>query len=131
MSKSSVCFCHLESMELFEKLAQKRKERKISFEELSERTGVSISTLKKVLTGVTSDPAFTLIDKIAFALGVKLDELSMLEQNPFTPEALEIARKYDDISDEHSRSLIKNLVDFEYNHFSSRPEELTDRTHTG
>lgn len=65
-------------MEMYEVLASVRKEKKMSFEELSQQTGLSMSTLKKILTGVTKAPLFENVRSIAYALGLSLNDLDQM-----------------------------------------------------
>lgn len=61
--------------ELVERINQLKKEKKITIEELSIKTGVSLSTLAKNLGKQTSDIKLTLVSKIAVALDTTIDFL--------------------------------------------------------
>lgn len=86
-------------MELYEALTLRRKAIKMSFEELCNRSGISISTLKKIFTGVTTNPAYETVRIIANAMGITTDDLTdMMDGKPanrLSSEALELARRYD------------------------------------
>lgn len=101
-------------MKLYEALTYYRKQNKITFDELVLRTGIPKSTLQKVFTGVTVDPGFELVRKIASGLGVTVDDISAVEQERelLSPAALAIARKYDAL-DEHSKKVVEAVVDLE------------------
>lgn len=62
-------------MAFYEILSQRRKEKGISFEELSELSSVPTSTLKKILTGVTKAPGIETLKAITYALGLTLEDL--------------------------------------------------------
>lgn len=57
------------------------KEKDISYRELSGMTGISLSTLSKIMAGITKDPTIMSISKIAQALDVTLDYLIYGEKN--------------------------------------------------
>lgn len=113
-------------MEMYEKLAAKRRDLKISYDDLSLKTKISVRNLKRILAGETNDPGFETVRSIAYALGMKLDDLldenagSVEERCDLSPEALDIARKYDAISDDHARGMIRSHVDAEYEYHSTR-----------
>lgn len=58
-----------------EKINETKKELGLTTEELSNRSGVSLGTLNKILSGVTKDPKLETIRSIAYALGLTLDDL--------------------------------------------------------
>lgn len=101
-------------MKLNEILTFYRKENKISFDILAERTGIPKSTLQKVFTGVTVDPGFELVRRIAHGLGITVDTInSAIQSAPtFSPEALDLARKYDQL-DTHGKLMVNLVVDEE------------------
>lgn len=56
-----------------------KKEMKITTEELSEKSGVPIGTLNKILSGQTSDPKFETLKAICAALNISLADLDEYE----------------------------------------------------
>lgn len=62
-------------MEFYEILSIRRKDVGMSYDDLSTRSSVPISTLKKILTGVTKDPQFETVRAISYALGLTLNDL--------------------------------------------------------
>ena len=103
-------------MELFEALSNRRKKIRMSFEELSSISGVPVSTLKKIFTGVTANPPFETVRSIAHAMGLTTDDLaSSIDGHSTTelsPAAMELARSYDRLS-ESAQKLITAVVLFE------------------
>lgn len=103
-------------MELFEALANRRRQIKMSFEELSTASKIPVSTLKKIFTGVTANPPFETVRCITHAMHITTDDLlaSMNQSVDYglSPEALEIARKFDSL-DAHSRKVVEAVVDLE------------------
>ena len=77
-------------MEMYEVLASIRKEKRVSFDELSQKTGLSVSTLKKILTGVTKAPLFENVRSIAYALGLSLDDLDRMIADSNKPSQVDI-----------------------------------------
>lgn len=60
---------------MWEALAARRKELGMKFDTLSKLSGVPETTLKKVLTGVTTNPKMTTVKAIAGALEMTISEL--------------------------------------------------------
>ena len=54
-------------MSIGTKISEIRKSKKMKIETLSQKSGVPISTLKKILSGVTKDPQIDTIKAIARA----------------------------------------------------------------
>lgn len=52
-----------------------RREKGITLEDLSQRSGVPLSTLKKISAGITTNPNLETVKAIAGALGCSLDDL--------------------------------------------------------
>lgn len=104
-------------MKLFEVLTHYRKLKKITFDELVVRTGISKSTLQKVFTGVTANPAFELVQTIADALDISVNDIAAATRDSYTepvisPAALDVARRYDTLP-EQAQKLISAIVLFE------------------
>lgn len=103
-------------MELYEVLSQRRKSIKMSFDDLSAASKIPVSTLKKILTGVTANPPFETVRAIAHAMGITTDDVSnatIKKTDPeFSPAAMDLARRYDSLS-EPTQKLITMITLFE------------------
>ena len=104
-------------MKLHEVLTHYRKLNRITFDELVVKTGISKSTLQKVFTGVTANPAFEMVRTIAESMGVSVDTIAAAQKESsldsiISPAAMELARSYDRLS-EASQKLISAIVLFE------------------
>lgn len=104
-------------MKLFEALTHYRKLKKITFDELVIKTKIPKSTLQKVFTGVTANPAFEMVRTIAEALDVSINDLMAATaatrvEAPPSPAALDVARRYDTLP-ESAQKLISAVVLFE------------------
>lgn len=75
-----------------EKINAIRKEKGITIEDLSERSGVPLSTLKKICAGITTNPNIETVKAIVRALGCRLDDLD---------EPIEKAPAMQELSKEH------------------------------
>lgn len=62
-------------MALGDRINEIRKEKKISIDELCERSGVPKGTLSKITAGITANPTLDTVRVIAQALGCTLDDL--------------------------------------------------------
>ena len=61
-------------MELKEQIALYRRQAGLSIEELARRSGVPLSTVKKISAGITKDPQVETLRAIAYAMGKTLDD---------------------------------------------------------
>ena len=64
-----------------EYIKEKKKELNITTEELSEKSGVPVGTLNKILAGQTTDPKFETVKAICKALDIRLASLDDYENN--------------------------------------------------
>lgn len=79
-----------------EYLKARKNELNMTTEELSEKSGVPLGTLNKILAGQTMDPKFETLKAICKALEIRLSDLDEYEsQNGYylDPEAAEIAQE--------------------------------------
>ena len=79
-----------------EYLKARKNELNMTTEELSEKSGVPLGTLNKILAGQTLDPKFETLKAICKALEIRLSDLDEYEsQNGYylDPEAAEIAQE--------------------------------------
>lgn len=117
-------------MELYEALSARRKLIKISFDELSARTAIPVSTLKKVFTGVTANPPFETVRSIAYAMGITTDDLSnTMRYSPthqLSPAALSIAQKYDQL-DSHGQEIVSAVTELEVRRCARSLDDLSAR----
>lgn len=82
-------------MELFEALSFIRKEKNMKINELSEKSGVPINTLKKILSGISNNPQLDTIKSIAKALDCTLDDIVYYDSKPhYTLEEQLYIKKY-------------------------------------
>ena len=75
-----------------EKINAIRKEKGITIEDLSERSGVPLSTLKKICAGITTNPNIETVKAIVRALGCRLDDLD--EPIEKAPAMLELSKEH-------------------------------------
>lgn len=97
-----------------EKIAELKKEKGLTNEELSKLSGIPKGTIDKILSGVTKDPKLETLKAIARVLGCTLDDFddtSNAEKKEPTYEDLQylIARNGKSLSTEEKMKLIKML----------------------
>lgn len=111
-------------MTLCEVLTYYRKSNKVSFDTLVERTGIPKSTLQKIFTGVTVDPGFEVVRRIAIGLGVTVDMISAAthEAPALSPIALDVARRYDNL-DAHGQHVVNVVLDAESERMSGQAND--------
>ncbi|KLU71565.1 MAG: hypothetical protein RHS_2637 [Robinsoniella sp. RHS] len=64
-----------------EKIAEYKKQMGITTAELSEKSGVPLGTLNKILSGATKDPKLETLKAVSRVLGLTLDDFDDLEDN--------------------------------------------------
>lgn len=98
-------------MELWKALAARRKELGMKFDTLSKLSGVPETTLKKVLTGVTTNPKMTTVKAIAGALEMTLSELDdrMQEDKGLSFEEMQLVERYRTL-DDAGKSLVEHVL---------------------
>ena len=97
-------------------LTNRRAELKLSMDELSAKSGVSKSTLSKIMCGITANPQFETLKAIVYALEMTLSEVGLKEsvnESPLSEEAIRIARIFDNASESGKAALraIANLIE--------------------
>ena len=66
-------------MELKEQMALYRRQAGLSIEELAKRSGVPLSTVKKISAGITKDPQVETLRAIAYAMGKTLNDFREID----------------------------------------------------
>lgn len=88
-------------MELWEALAKRRKEIGMQYSELEQLSGLSISTIKKILGGHIAAPSYESVQAIAYAMKLSMAELDgmiselAVTKEAFSDSAMRIASLYD------------------------------------
>lgn len=86
-----------------EKISEYKKKLGMTTEELSEKSGVPVGTLNKILSGATKDPKLETLKSIAKVLGLSLNDFddntpntlaAHLENGEYTAEELEEIRQF-------------------------------------
>ncbi len=85
-----------------EKIAIYKKKMGMTTEELSEKSGVPVGTLNKILSGATKDPKLETLKSVARVLGLSLNDFddeetaiaAHKEGENFTPEELQKIEEY-------------------------------------
>ena len=105
-------------MEWLENIKKLKKEKGLTNESLSEKSGISVGTLNKLLSGATTDPKLSTLRPLADALEVSLDELLAIrkEDAPGLPAAL--AAKYGEL-DDSGRETVEYIIHKERQHVAA------------
>ena len=70
------------------------KERKITYDELSKLSGISIYTIKSIFCGRSKNPTIDTVNAIKKALGIDTDDTGGIAQNYITQDEEKILRIY-------------------------------------
>lgn len=97
-----------------EKIAEYKKKLGLTTEELSEKSGVPLGTLNKILSGATKDPKLETLKSIAHVLGLSLDdfddrEKKVVPETTYADVERLVARNGKQMSVEQKMRLIKLL----------------------
>ena len=100
------------------KIAEMRKTRGWTIDELSDRSGVPVSTIKKISAGITKRPNIETVKAIVHAMGFTLDDLddgSVLEEKMSPSDATvpeeDIIKDAADIYEAVEKFATKNNID--------------------
>ena len=98
-----------------EKINECKKKLGMTTEELSEKSGVPIATLNKILSGVTRDPKLETLKAIARVLGLSLDDFDdSSRKSTYEPTYDDIrslmARNGKKLTLEQKQDIIKTLL---------------------
>ena len=101
-----------------------RKEKGMSIEELSEKSGVPLGTLSKISAGITKDPKLETVKAIARALQCTLSDLDdddLANRDNASLEEMKLIKKYRLLND-YSQETISYLLDREVKKSENSPE---------
>ncbi|MEA5056080.1 MAG: helix-turn-helix domain-containing protein [Anaerotignum propionicum] len=118
-------------MSLDKKLNELRKAKKMTLDELSEKSGVPASTLKKISAGITTNPNLDTVQAIAKALDCSLDDFDDSPKNEYNAflfkEEKALIQKYRTL-DDYGKSTIDLMLNREYerSNASNRKEEIAE-----
>jgi repressor LexA len=117
-------------MSLGSRINEIRREKKISIDDLSEKSGVPKGTLSKITAGITTSPTLDTVKAIARALGCRLDDLDDETITKNTPsdiseEARKIARSYDKMPP-HGKGAVRAILNYEEKELSRYTQQKDD-----
>lgn len=99
-----------------------RKQKGMSLDELSEKSGIPIGTLSKISAGITKDPKLETVKSIARALNCSLEEFDDYHSDSLlTNKEKELLSKYR-VLDDNRKLAVLNCLDFEYEQSSKTKE---------
>lgn len=83
-------------MNIAERLQKLKAASGLTIKEISEKSGIPMPTVEKVLGGQTKNPSLNSVQQILYAMGYTLDDLSENKRaSTISAEALKIAQKYE------------------------------------
>lgn len=102
-------------MDIGEKISLYRKEKKITLDELAEKSGVPKSTINKIIAGISKSPSLENVRAIAAVLGKTLDDFC--DTPPVrvgvTNDEMEIVKKFRTL-DAYGKETVSIILDREY-----------------
>ena len=102
-----------------------RKEKGMTLDELSEKSGIPVSTIKKISAGITTDPNLSTVQAIASALGCTVDDLSNTSKFAETFSVLEkkIVKKYRAL-DTYGQDVVELVLEHEHRRCAEQAQEI-------
>lgn len=97
----------------YEFLNRRKRELGLTNAQLADMTGVTLSTLDKITSGVNQNPKLGTMQAIARAIGCTLDDFDDIPSEPaYSQEALALAIAYDTL-DAHGQRVLRLIADAE------------------
>ena len=100
----------------FEIINKLKKEKGLTNAQIAKLSGVTLSTLDKITSGINTNPKLDTLQAICRALGCRLDDFDDMPKKSapsYSAEALRIAKRFDEL-DEYGQSAVRGLVNVEY-----------------
>lgn len=114
--------------EIMKKLDETRKIKGISVQEISDASGISVSTISRMLAGRTGEPSLYKVAAICEALGVSLDEYLGLSAGAASAEETSSLRRRI-IELELNLSNLKTVINGKDKHIEELQQEILHRRH--
>lgn len=110
-----------------ERINDYKKIKNLTNKEISEITGISISSLDKITSGNNTNPKLETVKLICGALGCKLSDLldDDNSKEEFTLQEINTIKKYRTL-DEYGKELVTAVIDIEYKRCTYKPEPNRD-----
>lgn len=107
-----------------------RKEKGMTLDELSEKSGIPVSTIKKISAGITTDPNLSTVQAIAGALGCTVDDLSNTSQfaEAFSVSEKKMVKKYR-LLDDYGKEAVDSLLNVELRRVEQTKEKAKEIAH--
>ena len=94
----------------YEIINEKKKLLGLTNQMIADKTGITLSTMDKITSGINQNPKLETLQAIAKVIGCTLDDFADDKKEELSPAALRIARAYDNMS-EKGRNAIKAVVE--------------------
>ena len=110
-----------------ERINDYKKIKNLTNKDISEITGISISSLDKITSGNNTNPKLETVKLISGALGCKLSDLldDDNSKEEFTLQEINTIKKYRTL-DEYGKELVTAVIDIEYKRCTYKPEPNRD-----
>lgn len=110
-----------------ERINDYKKIKNLTNKDISEITGISISSLDKITSGNNTNPKLETVKLICGALGCKLNDLldDDNSKEEFTLQEINTIKKYRTL-DEYGKELVTAVIDIEYKRCTYKPEPNRD-----
>lgn len=100
-------------MDWLDFIKKRKKEQGLTNDALSERSGIAIGTLNKLLSGASQDPKLSTLLPLANALGCTLDEMLGMAKEDHLSLPAELSKKYVEL-DEDGKEAVSYTINKEH-----------------
>jgi phage repressor protein C with HTH and peptisase S24 domain len=100
-------------MDWLDYIKKRKKEQGFTNEALAEKSGISVGTLNKLLSGASQDPKLSTLFPLANALGCTLDDMLGMAKETLPTLPAELAKKYIEL-DEDGKEAVAYTINKEY-----------------
>ncbi len=100
-------------MDWLDYIKKRKKEQGFTNEALAEKSGISVGTLNKLLSGASQDPKLSTLLPLANALACTLDDMLGMAKETLPVLPIELAKKYTEL-DEDGKEAVAYTINKEY-----------------
>lgn len=100
-------------MDWLDYIKRRKKEQGLTNDALAEKSGISVGTLNKLLSGASQDPKLSTLLPLASALGCTLDEMLGMTKETLPALPTELAKKYTEL-DEDGKEAVTYIINKEH-----------------
>lgn len=108
----------------FEIINVLKKKKGLTNAQIAKMSGITLSTLDKITSGVNTNPKLDTLQAICKVLGCTLDDFAdhpskNKKSSPYSDEAMKLAADYDSYMDDRGRETVRGVADLEVSRYKA------------